>query len=987
MTTLLRPRSITALLLAALTLLAAVAVTAPASGAAGAEDERLTASFAVLGPDPYPATGRVGGAFSTTGAVALDYLRRSLVADLGTVSAVGRVELVDRDATSRLTASDYTLWSSRDNQSYQRLDDWTLRTRQQDGRLVHEFTGLSAEARYVKITTRYDDTAFTFVVDKPAEDVRLFGTAGEPDPGAALDVVDSWKVTSEATYPDVERPDTMSAFRPAITEAPNGDFLIIFNTSTDANPGGEVRLIRSTDRGRTWGPSEIIAAPSGRYEGGSIASSRGMTTLRDGTIVMTYGEAVNHTRFNNREGVKFVARSTDNGHTWEGTDEPIDFPVPFREQFDAGGRMIETADGTLLLPVWGTRELADDWETNPRRSESGVLRSFDGGRTWPEFEVIGYDPHDPVHSPPFYPYVFGASSTEFAVQQLPSGRIVAEIRYENVVDPVRWQLYRSYSDDDGATWSTPEPVGYVAPAYSFAFAPCTDELAGGQSKLVLGARGITQLGKAIMAVSFDEGVTWQDPFPLEHPDGNDFYGTLGGEPDFLRLDDRRVLVVFQASDDDRPYIPPGDPGKPWHIMANVLEDAAPDECRAQAAAAGERQASTPNVFVHRADRAEWTWALSAKNAVQPAGTTVGEFVATQAPALSCRADQPLRLRDEDGRALDPGDTLAEAGVRNGDSVELSTAQPMARPFRIGAAELDVSPATRHLANWDDACAPTPIALDYRSRGLGLDVAVPAGEVLSAVQLRDSAGNTRLKQSDYRLWTSPDNVHFTEVTGWSFASGVDDGRIVHRFGDLAVADRYLKVTHPYTDAAYTFVLDDPREDISLEFAARACDSVVTGPVTGPLTIDGDGTTCVTGATIAGPVTVEAGASVSVRDSRITGPLTSSGATAISVCDSTLTGRVAVSGSTGPVLIGEADGHDCGPNTITGPLSLDANTSTIRVAGNRIAGAVTLTANTFASSAYLGGNRIIGQLRCSGNAPEIDGGGNDVTGRVSGQCARL
>lgn len=988
-------RSITALLLATLTAVSSAVMAVPAATTpspealaptvADAADERLTAGYATLTPDWYPETGRIGGAFATTGAVALDYLRRSLVADLGTVGAVDRIELVDRDASSRLTAADYTLWISDDNQAYQQLDGWTLQTRQQDGRLVHEFTGLSASARYVKINTRHEDAGFTFVVDNPVEDVFIFGTPGEPDPGAALDVVDAWKVTSEATYPDVEEPDKMSAFRPAVTEAPNGDLLLTFNTSTDANPGGEIRLIRSTDTGRTWGPSEVIASPT-RYEGGSIASSRGMTTLRDGTIIMTYGEAVNHTRFNNREGVKFVARSTDNGHTWEGTDEPIDFPVPFREQFEGGGRIVETTDGTLLLPVWGTRELVDDWETNPRRTEAGVLRSFDGGKTWPEFEIIGYDPHDPVHSPPFYAYVFGAGATEFAMKQMPSGRIIAEIRYENIVDPVRWQLYRTYSDDDGATWSTPEPVGYVAPAYSFDFAPCTDALAGDQSKLVLGARGITKLGKAIMAVSFDEGVTWQDPFYLEHPDGNDFYGTLGGEPDFYRLDDRRVLVVFQASDDERSYIPPGEVSEPWHIMANVLEDASPDECRAQAQDAEERQEDHPNVFVHRADRDQWTWPLAAKNSPQPASTTVGEFIEAQAPPLSCNTDQPLVLRDEDGTALDPADTLHDAGVRNGDSVELGNPEPAARPFRIGTAELDVSPGTRHVADWDDACAPTPMPLDYRSRSLGLDVAIPAGGVVSALELRDNSATTRLKQADYGLWTSPDNVHYTEVTGWSFTSRVDDGRAVHRFDDLAVTDRYVKVSHRYTDTAFTFVLDDPREDISIEYAARDCDSTITGAVTAPVHI-GAGDTCVVDATIAAPVTVSPGASVLVRDSRISGSVVSDDAAALTVCGSTISGRLTVTGTSGPVLIGPADGHDCGPNTVTGPLTLDGNTSTVWVSGNRVTGPVTVTGNTFRSSAYIGDNRVVGSLRCSDNEPDIDGGGNTVTGPKTGQCAEL
>src|SRR5690606_34426183 len=142
----------------------------------------------------------------------------------------------------------------------------------------------------------------------------------------------------------------------------------------------------------------------------------------------------------------------------------------------------------------------------------------------------------------------------------------------------------------------------------------------------------------------------------------------------------------------------------------------------------------------------------------------------------------------------------------------------------------------------------------------------------------------------------------------------------------VTDRYLKVSHRYTDAAYTFVLDDPRSDIAVEFAATECDRTISGAVSAPVTINGDGTNCIDGATIAAPVTIGDGASVVVRDSRISAPISSDQAAMISICDSTISGRVTISGSTGPVLIGPrlmelADDHGCRPNTISGPLSLD------------------------------------------------------------------
>jgi hypothetical protein len=85
--------------------------------------------------------------------------------------------------------------------------------------------------------------------------------------------------------------------------------------------------------------------------------------------------------------------------------------------------------------------------------------------------------------------------------------------------------------------------------------------------------------------------------------------------------------------------------------------------------------------------------------------------------------------------------------------------------------------------------------------------------------------------------------------------------------------------------------------------------------------------------------------------------------------------------------------CSPNTISGPLTLAANTGGIEAGANHVTGPVSLTNNsgpgpdTENQAAELEHNTITGPLACSGNAPApVDGGqANTVTGRRGGQCS--
>lgn len=148
------------------------------------DDTRLPAAIGVLTNDAAPATGAFAN-FAVTTAAALDFQRRSLGVDTFGAATIRRVELVARDATTRLAEADYTLWTSQDNVTYQQLTGWTFAASSEGGRVVHTFGGFEVQARYLKVNTRFADSAFTFVLQDPRADVRVHGAAAPPAPGPA----------------------------------------------------------------------------------------------------------------------------------------------------------------------------------------------------------------------------------------------------------------------------------------------------------------------------------------------------------------------------------------------------------------------------------------------------------------------------------------------------------------------------------------------------------------------------------------------------------------------------------------------------------------------------------------------------------------------------------------------------------------------------------------------------------------------------------
>jgi hypothetical protein len=141
----------------------------------------------------------------------------------------------------------------------------------------------------------------------------------------------------------------------------------------------------------------------------------------------------------------FVARSADGGRHWSdpvkvGTalDGPSDLPSGPYESGGAAthGQIVELPDGDLLVPLYGTRP------DEPRNSSS-VVRSTDGGRTWPASNESVIADADTLVSYEPVPALLG------------DGSLVVLLRTSG-------KAYISRSDDGGRTWSQPQVTDMTA---------------------------------------------------------------------------------------------------------------------------------------------------------------------------------------------------------------------------------------------------------------------------------------------------------------------------------------------------------------------------------------------------------------------------------------------------------------------------------------------------------------------------------------------
>ena len=201
-----------------------------------------------------------------------------------------------------------------------------------------------------------------------------------------------------------------SAF-PSIVRRADGELLVAFRRaperrhlgeagSTHTDPNSQLVLVRSRDEGTSWSEPELIYAhPFGGSQDPCLLQ------LRDGSLLCSsYGWALLNARFaaqltnTLRHGSfaflgGYVLRSEDNGRSWQGPFEPphvaadatrdiFGRPTPAYNR----GAACQGRDGRIYWVV------AANCSLEPRRTETHLLLSSDGGRTWAYGCPVASDP-------------------------------------------------------------------------------------------------------------------------------------------------------------------------------------------------------------------------------------------------------------------------------------------------------------------------------------------------------------------------------------------------------------------------------------------------------------------------------------------------------------------------------------------------------------------------------------------------------------------
>ena len=209
------------------------------------------------------------------------------------------------------------------------------------------------------------------------------------------------------------------------------------------------RIYASGDGGLTF--QQVAKAPrSGLL--GVLRSGRWLIASAEFDLIDWNGQAVGletpdgyaYFKLNGVRGTTkvWIYSSDDRGKTWNGADRPMDIkPLVWANPY---GRFLEESDGTVIMTVYGCLSEED---TSGRMDCCGLFRSKDGGTTWGDFSLVGYDNE-------FHEIAYN----EMDIQPMPDGVWVAAMRTE-------WRSHHggeassssvSFSRDRGRTWTKPE---------------------------------------------------------------------------------------------------------------------------------------------------------------------------------------------------------------------------------------------------------------------------------------------------------------------------------------------------------------------------------------------------------------------------------------------------------------------------------------------------------------------------------------------------
>ena len=249
-------------------------------------------------------------------------------------------------------------------------------------------------------------------------------------------------------------------------------------------------MARSTDHGKTWSGSQVI--------GDTPFDDRDpfIWQAKDGSVHCAW-PAADWPKYSARQYDAWChayrVRSTDDGRTWS---KPQEWSVGETLDWTVWTAPILLSDDSWLMPIY----------KNHGYVCTAMIRSVDDGKTW---------------SPPVFLDESNKSTDEPAVVELPGRRLLCVMRPEG--QPHAWQ---SWSSDLGKTWTKPRPLNW------YAHAP--DLLLTSGGVLLCAHR---DPGTAIH-YSFDHGKTWAGMVMID--------SCGGAYPAMVELPDGRVLIIYYS---------------------------------------------------------------------------------------------------------------------------------------------------------------------------------------------------------------------------------------------------------------------------------------------------------------------------------------------------------------------------------------------------------------------------------------------------------
>lgn len=287
------------------------------------------------------------------------------------------------------------------------------------------------------------------------------------------------------------------ATTPRVTEADvevlrDGRLLLAYTefTGGDGSDWGAARIAARTsrDNGRSWGPPRTLVANSGKMN----VMDANLLRLKSGRLALAYN------RKNSMADCRIEFRTSgDEGETWT---EPVTVTTPVKYWGTNNDRLVQLRSGRILMPVF----FVDDWAKS-QHTRNAVFYSDDQGATWRQSSVV-----DIVNGK--------RGADEPGVIELKDGRVLQIVRSD------LGQIYRSISNDGGATWSEPEPMGLTAPTApsSIARIPSTGDLLMVWNNNKPGVVHTQDRFPLTTAISQDDGQTWKQVRNLDETAGFTF---------------------------------------------------------------------------------------------------------------------------------------------------------------------------------------------------------------------------------------------------------------------------------------------------------------------------------------------------------------------------------------------------------------------------------------------------------------------------------